>query len=93
MREDACKHSVIADGLRRAAGGGCEAHWSVNPTAVVHNMTFDSVRTVGFLDRLAADRVAVVAGCEAHVCVLQAVLSLMTAGAKAPTACKQLRNA
>jgi hypothetical protein len=56
-------------------------------------MTFDSVRTVGFLDRLAADRVAFVAGCEAHVCVLQAVLSLMTAGAKAPTDCKQLRNA
>jgi hypothetical protein len=63
------------------------------PTAVVHKMTFDSVRTVGFLDRLAADRVAVVAGCEAHGCVLQAVLSLMTAGAKAPTACKQLRYA
>jgi nicotinamidase-related amidase len=48
--------------------------------AVVHKMTFDSVRTVGFLERLGTGRTAVVAGCEAHVCVLQTVLSLIDRG-------------
>jgi nicotinamidase-related amidase len=60
--------------------GATVAELPVNPTAVVHKMTFDSVRADGFLERLGADRVAIVAGCEAHVCVLQTVLSLIDAG-------------
>jgi len=58
-----------------------------DPASVVHKMTFDSVRTPVFLERLAADRVAVVAGCEAHVCVLQTVLSLIDRGRRVFVVC------
>ncbi len=50
------------------------------PSLVIHKMTFDAVRTPGFLDRLPAEAAVVVAGCEAHVCVLQTVLGLLEAG-------------
>lgn len=48
------------------------------PTA--HKMTFDAVREPGFLDALPAEKTLVVAGCEAHVCVLQTVLGLLAQG-------------
>jgi nicotinamidase-related amidase len=48
--------------------------------AVVAKLAFDSTRSPGFLDRLPADRGIVVAGCEAHVCVLQTVLGLLDHG-------------
>lgn len=50
------------------------------PDRVAHKMTFDAVRSSGFLDRLAPGQALVVAGCEAHVCVQQTVLGLIDAG-------------
>ncbi|HVC54619.1 MAG TPA: isochorismatase family protein [Stellaceae bacterium] len=47
---------------------------------VAHKMTFDACRTAGFLERLGDRPAIVVAGCEAHVCVLQTVLGLIAAG-------------
>jgi nicotinamidase-related amidase len=42
--------------------------------------TFDATRTAGFLDRLPTDRTLILAGCEAHICVLQTALGLIAAG-------------
>lgn len=47
---------------------------------LAHKMTFDACRTPGFLGALRDRRALVVAGCEAHVCVLQTVLGLLNAG-------------
>jgi nicotinamidase-related amidase len=46
----------------------------------VHKLTFDACRTTGFLDLLPDRPDLVVAGCEAHVCVLQTTLGLIAAG-------------
>src|SRR5271163_2360384 len=41
-----------------------------DPSILAHKMTFDACRAPGVLERLAANHALVVAGCEAHVCVL-----------------------
>jgi len=48
-------------------------------TSVAHKMTFDACLSPDFQRRLPGRRDLVVAGCEAHVCVLQTVLGLLRA--------------
>jgi nicotinamidase-related amidase len=43
-------------------------------------MSFDACREIGFLDRLDGRPQIAIAGCEAHVCVLQTALGLLGAG-------------
>ena len=47
---------------------------------VLPKMSFDATRDDGLLDALPPGSLAVVTGCEAHVCVLQTVLGLLKAG-------------
>jgi nicotinamidase-related amidase len=53
-----------------------------DPARVQHKMSFDAVRAGGLLERTPKNRAVVVAGCEAHVCVLQTCLGLIDAGRK-----------
>jgi len=53
-----------------------------DPAKVQHKMSFDAVRAGGFLELVPKNRAVVVAGCEAHVCVLQTCLGLIDAGRK-----------
>lgn len=46
----------------------------------LRKMTFDALRTKGIARHLDDGRALVVAGCEAHVCVLQTVLGLLDQG-------------
>ncbi|MAW87973.1 MAG: isochorismatase [Phyllobacteriaceae bacterium] len=67
--------------------GATVADIAVQDDPVVAKQAFDVCREPGFLERIAADRHVVVAGCEAHVCVLQTVLGLLAAGRSAFVVC------
>jgi len=51
-----------------------------DPSLIVDKMAFDACQAPDFLPRLTEGHSIVVGGCEAHVCVLQTVLSLIEAG-------------
>jgi len=51
-----------------------------NPDRVAGKMTFDACRAEDFLQVLPDRSDVIVAGCEAHVCVLQTVLGLLREG-------------
>jgi nicotinamidase-related amidase len=48
--------------------------------SLAHKMTFDACRMPGFLETLPDRPDLIVSGCETHVCVLQTVLGLLSAG-------------
>lgn len=63
-----------------AAGlGGTLAELGPDVSPVAHKMTFDACLAPDFQKQLPERRDLVVAGCEAHVCVLQTVLGLVRA--------------
>ncbi len=71
---------VLATEQNPAKLGGTLPEIPLGDARVVDKMTFDCVRTPGFLELLPPDRDIVVVGCETHVCVLQTVLGLIDAG-------------
>src|SRR5438132_784975 len=50
------------------------------PRAVVSKVVFDACRAPDFVRQLPRNGAVVIAGCEAHVCVLQTALGLLDAG-------------
>ena len=60
--------------------GGTVPELAAASAPVMAKMTFDAGRTSGFEALVPRDRQIIVAGCEAHVCVLQTVLGLRAKG-------------
>jgi nicotinamidase-related amidase len=59
--------------------GGTLTELESDTSSVAQKMTFDACLSSDFQERLPQRRDLVVAGCEAHVCVLQTVMGLMRA--------------
>lgn len=71
---------VVATEQNPRALGPTVPDLAIEPGAVLAKMTFDALREPEGVDRLPPGRAYVVAGCEAHVCVLQTVLGLLDLG-------------
>lgn len=56
------------------------AELAPDPSIIVQKMTFDACRSPEFLLRVPAGLAMIIAGCEAHVCVLQTALGLIDRG-------------
>ena len=54
-----------------------------DPARTIAKMAFDSSRAPALMDRLPEGCEAILAGCEAHVCVLQTALGLVAKGRRA----------
>jgi nicotinamidase-related amidase len=52
----------------------------LRPGSIAHKMTFDACRAADFLRVLPNRHDFIISGCEAHVCVLQTVMGLLSAG-------------
>jgi nicotinamidase-related amidase len=70
--------------------GATVAALAPEPSSLVHKMTFDACRMPSFRQRLSGGHALVVAGCEAHVCVLQTVLGLIDLGRRVFVVCDAL---
>ncbi len=60
--------------------GPTVADLAADDALLAHKMTFDACREPDFLPLLTEGHAIIVAGCEAHICVLQTVLGLIEKG-------------
>jgi len=60
--------------------GPTSAELAADEARVFRKMSFDAARTAGFAERLADGHALILAGVEAHVCVLQTALGLVEKG-------------
>jgi len=74
--------AVFTEENAKGLGPTLPALAPADPARIAQKISFDAVRSGGFLERVPKNRAVVVAGCEAHVCVLQTCLGLIEAGRK-----------
>ena len=72
--------SVIATEQNSRGLGSTVTGLELEPSEIRAKMSFDAACSPGVLNDLPTEGVVVVAGCEAHVCVLQTVLGLLDHG-------------